>query len=162
MLRKGSGWLCVRGELETGTDCNILTQSSSRDHSSTSSLSWLGCSTVGRWEPQALCLELVLTPRASYLQLRLELNWNWLTQAICGTWLYVCRPPASCGFTHLHRIQPRPQVKVIFRHPRPDAPVIYTGAFLDWRLDRGSICNIRINRSLEMTLCHIQHMTWMG
>ena len=33
--------LCVRGELETGTDCNILTQSSSRVHSSTlSHLDW--------------------------------------------------------------------------------------------------------------------------
>ncbi len=33
--RKVWCWLCVRGELETGTDCYILTQSSS-DHSSTS------------------------------------------------------------------------------------------------------------------------------
>ena len=39
--RKGWCWLCVRGELETRTDCYILTQSSS-DHSSTSSSSWQG------------------------------------------------------------------------------------------------------------------------
>ena len=40
-----------------------------------------------------------------------------LTQAACGTWLY------NCGRTHLHRIQPRPQVKVIFQYLWPDAPV---------------------------------------
>ena len=39
--RKGWCWLCVRGELETWTDCYILTQSS--DHSSTSFSSWLRC-----------------------------------------------------------------------------------------------------------------------
>ena len=33
----------------------ILTQSSSFGHSSTSSSSWLGCSTVGHWGPKALC-----------------------------------------------------------------------------------------------------------
>ena len=33
------------------------------------------------------------------------------------------RTPASCGRTHLYRIQPRPQVKMIFRYLRPDAPV---------------------------------------
>ena len=39
----------------------ILTQSSSFDHSSTFSSSWLGCSTVGYWGLKALCLLLVLT-----------------------------------------------------------------------------------------------------
>ena len=48
---------CVlRGELETGTDCYILTQSSS-DHSSTSFASWLGCLTVGHRGLQAVCLQ---------------------------------------------------------------------------------------------------------
>ena len=51
----------------------------------------------GSLRSQALCLELVLTPRASYLQLRLELtpsNWLKLTaQAVCGTWLYNCLTP---------------------------------------------------------------------
>ena len=75
-IRKGWCWLCVRGELETKTDCHILTPSSS-DHSSTSFTFWLGCSTVGHWEPK-----LVLTPRACYLQLRLELTAsNWLPWA---------------------------------------------------------------------------------
>ena len=48
-LWKGWCWLCVRGELETGTDCHILTQRSSRDHSSTSSSSWLAVQPWGRW-----------------------------------------------------------------------------------------------------------------
>ena len=65
--RKGWCWLCVRGELETGTNSNILTQSSS-DHSSTSFSSWLGCSTVVHWGPKAPCLPLALNS-ASSLQL---------------------------------------------------------------------------------------------
>ena len=70
--RKGWYRLCVGGELETGTDCYILAQSSS-DHSSTSFAFWLGCSTVGHWEPKALRLPLALT-LASCPQ---------LTQAVC-------------------------------------------------------------------------------
>ena len=37
-------------------------------HGSTSFSSWLGCSTVGHWEPKALCLPLALNS-ASFLQL---------------------------------------------------------------------------------------------
>ena len=49
---------------------------------------------------------------------------NELTQAVYSTWLYNCLT-STCfsGRTHLHRIQPRPQVKVILRYLRPDAPV---------------------------------------
>ena len=65
-------WLCVRDELETGQTV-ILTQSSSFDPSSTSSSTWLGCSTVGHWGPKALCLPLALNS-AFCLQ---------LTQAVC-------------------------------------------------------------------------------
>ena len=50
-LRKGWCWLCVRGELETGTNCYILTLSSS-DQSSTSFAFWLGCSTGSHWGPK--------------------------------------------------------------------------------------------------------------
>ena len=57
----------MRGELETGTDCYILTPSSS-DHSSTSFAFWLGCLTVGHWGPKALCLPLALNS-AYYPQL---------------------------------------------------------------------------------------------
>ena len=52
-------WLCVRGELETGTDCYF--DPSPSDHSSTFfSSSWLCCSTVSHWGPKALCLPLAL------------------------------------------------------------------------------------------------------
>ena len=37
-------------------------------------------------------------------------------------YVIVWRPSAFCGRTHLHRIQPRPQVTVIFWYLRPDAP----------------------------------------
>ena len=92
-LRKGWCWLCVRCETETWTDCYILAQSSSRDHSSI--LAWL--LNRGSLRAQAFFLELVLTPQASYIQLRLELeleleltDWFKLTQAVFGTWLYNC------------------------------------------------------------------------
>ena len=65
---KGWYWLCVRGELETGTDCYILTPSSS-DHSSTSFAFWLGCSTVGHWEPKPSVW--------SWFSLRWHLISNW-------------------------------------------------------------------------------------
>ena len=113
---KGWCWLCVRGELETGTNCYILTQSPS-DYSSTSFASWLGCLTVGHWGPQALSLQAdshagILFP--NWLQLELELNWP--KPFVAPGYIFVWHPPASCGHTHLHRIQPHPLVKVIFQY----------------------------------------------
>ena len=141
-IRKGWCFLCVRGETET--DCHILTPSSS-NHSSTSFAFWLGCSTGIHWGTRPSVW--------SWLSLRhLISNWNcnsnsnWLKPSVVPGYKIVWHPPASCGRTHLHRIQPRPQVKVIFWYLRPDAPVfavpllIYTGASLNWRLGRGSIC----------------------
>ena len=72
-------------------------------------------------------------------------NSNWLNPSVVPGYIIVWRPPASCGRMHLHRIQPHPQVKVIFRYLQPDAPVsivplpIYTGASLNWWLGRRSI-----------------------
>ena len=66
----------------------------------------------GSPKAQALRLELVLTPLASYLQLELELT-----------------DPSRLW--HL----------VIFLFDVNMLPLIYTGASLDWRLGRGSICN---------------------
>ena len=65
----------------------------------------------------------ILSP--NWLQLQLELNWNsnWPKPSVAPGYIIVLRSPASCGHTHLHRIQPRPQVKVIFRYLRPDSPV---------------------------------------
>ena len=92
-IRKGWCGLCVRGELETETDCYLMTQGSSHDHSSTSSSSWLGCSTVDHWGPKpsvwrwfSLCGHPISN---------CDWNWtgtdsNWLTQAVCGTCLYNC------------------------------------------------------------------------
>ena len=50
-------------------------------------------------------------------------NSNCPKPSVAPGYIIVWRSPASCGCMHLHRIQTRPQVKVIFRHPRPDAPV---------------------------------------
>ena len=88
--------------------------------------------------PQSCKLILTL---ASYLQLELQLElqlaWNWLsaylelqlTQTVCGTWLYNCLTSTSfLWVSHLHRIQPRPKVKVIFRYLWPDAPVSWLTA----------------------------------
>ena len=81
-------------------------------------LGW-GCSTVGHWGPHAVSLQAdshagILSP--NWLQLQLE-----LTQAVCGTWLYiVSHSPVSAV-----------------------PPLIYTGASLNWQLGRGSIYNIQ-------------------
>ena len=141
-IRKGWCWLCVRGELETGTDCYILTQSSS-DHSSTSFVFWLGCSTVGHWGPKALRLSLALNS-ASCPQMELQLT---LTQAVCGTWLYFCL--TSTGFSCAYASAPNSTTST----GQGDIPIsstgctcfavlplIYSGASHDWRLGRGSIC----------------------
>ena len=47
--RKGWCWLCMRGELETERDCNILTPSSSDYSSTSSSFSW--AAQPGSWGP---------------------------------------------------------------------------------------------------------------
>ena len=104
----------MRGELERGTDCHTLTPSSS-DHSSTSFTFWLGCSTVGHWGLKALRLELVLT-LASCLQLT----------AVCVLVIFLFDAhlfPVGVRICHHHRIQPRPQVKGIFRYLWLDAPI---------------------------------------
>ena len=115
----------MRGELETGTDCYILTQSSS-DHSSTSSSFWLGGSTVGHWGPQALSQKAdshagILSTNWLQLQLGLE-----LTQAVCGTWLYNCLT-STC---FLWAYAPAPNSTTCTGQGRPDAPVSLSSAYL--------------------------------
>ena len=56
LFLKGWCWLCVRDELETGTD-SYIDPKFFFDHSSTSFSYWLGCSTVGHWGPKALSLQ---------------------------------------------------------------------------------------------------------
>ena len=149
--RKGWCWLCVRGELETGTDCHILTQSSS-DHSSTSFLSWLGCSTVGHWGPKpSVCkpiLMLATCPpidsNCNWLQLT---NWLELTQAVCGTWLYNCFSSTCFLWTYAsapHSTTSTGQGDIPISSTGCTCfavlPLIYAGASLDWWFGRGSIC----------------------
>ena len=77
-------------------------------------------------------------------------NWNsnWPKQSVTPGYIFVCRPPASCGFTHLP-----PSPNSTTSTVQGDIPIsstgstcftvlppIYTGASLDWRLFRGSIC----------------------
>ena len=110
--RKGWCWLSVRGELETGTDWNILTQVFLTIAAHLSHLGW-GCSTVGHWGPKALCLPLFLTS-ASCLQLTPTPTGS---ICLCPGYIFVWRLLASAVI-----------------------PLIYTGASLDWGLGRGSIC----------------------
>ena len=52
------GWCCCVWEMSRWRgQTAILTPSSSRDHSSTSFSSWLGCLTVGHWGPWAFSLQ---------------------------------------------------------------------------------------------------------
>ena len=89
--RKGWCWFCVRGELETGTDCYILLPSSS-DHS---------------WAAQPWNIEGPKPSVCRWLSIRhlvpnrLQLE---LTQAVCSTWLYNCLTPTCfcCSSAYLH------------------------------------------------------------
>ena len=60
---------------------------------------------------------------------------NWLNFSVAPGYIIVLRPPAFCDVTIRTQFNPL-TVKVIPRYLRPDAPVIYTGAFPIWRLDR--------------------------
>ena len=112
IIRKGWCWLCVRGELKTGTDCYILTLSSS-DYSSTSFAFWLGCSTVDHWGSKPSVWHLV--PNC---------HWNWTDSS--RLWHLVIflfdihLLPVGVGicteFNHVHRSR-------YLRYLRPDAPV---------------------------------------
>ena len=105
----------MRRQLETGTDCYILTQSSS-EHSSTSFLSWLGLLNRGSLKAQS-----PLSATDSHAGI---MSPNWLQLQLIQT---VCAP----GYITVLRL---PASAVL--------PLIYTGASLDWRLGRGSICYI--------------------
>ena len=135
----------------------ILTQSSSF-HSSTSFAFWLGCSTVGHWGPKARYLPLALNSASSF-QLLPTTNWkwnsNWETQAVCSTWLYNCLT-YTC-FLWAYASAPISTTST----GQGDIPIsstgctcfavlllIYTGASLDWRLGRESICYKRIQNTV--------------
>ena len=97
--RNGWCWLCVRGELETGTDCYILTQVLLTIAVLLSHLGW-GCSIVNPWGPKALCPPLlshfgILSPTDS--------NCNWLKPSV--SWLYFSLTSTCfrCSSAYLHR-----------------------------------------------------------
>ena len=56
-------------------------------------------------------------------RLQLQLEFNWPKPSMAPGYIFVWHPPAFCGRTNLHRIQPRPQVKEIFPDLQPDTPV---------------------------------------
>ena len=63
----------------------------------------------------------------------------WLKPSVAPGYIIVWYPPASCVRTHLHRIQPRPRVKVIFRYLRPDAPVSMLHRCISWLMARSRV-----------------------
>ena len=128
---------------------------SSSDYSSTSFASWLGCSSVGHWGPQAVltlatCPQ--LTPTASGTRT------DWPKPSVAPGYIIVLRPPASCGRTHLPNstmstgqgdIPMSSTGCTCFAFP----PLIYTGASLDWRLGQGSICYIKSRTAHRSKYC---------
>ena len=124
LFKRVAKGLCVRGELETEQTATYWPPSSS-DYSSTS---FSFC-----WAAQLGVLRFSLPRTAT--------NWLQLTQlSVAPGYIIVWHPPASCERGICTEFNPS-TVKVIPWYLRPDAPVIYTGASLNWQLGRGSICN---------------------
>ena len=123
-LRKG---LCVRGELETEQKLQHIDPLflCLLQHFF---LVLMGCST-GDPEGPAFCRVWFSLPQTATTESK-------LTQTSCGAGLYNCLTSA-CFSERRICTQLNPSiVKVNFRYLRPDAPVIYTGAFLIWQLGR--------------------------
>ena len=124
-IRKG----CERVmcELETEQNCNILTSSSSGYSSTSFSFSWAA-------QPGTLRAVSPQSGAGSHTGIPSPKLWVQLTEPpVAPGYIIVRRPPASCG-RHICT-QPNPStVKVIPWYFRPDAPVIYTGAFLIGRV----------------------------
>ena len=94
---------------------------------------------VCRW----LSLASILSPTDS------NFNWNsnsnWPKPSVAPGYIFVCRLPASCGHTHLlnstsSTVQGDIPISSTGCTCFAVLPLIYTGASLDWRLGRGSIC----------------------
>ena len=101
----------------------------------------------GSLRAQAICLELVLTSLASNLQLQLELT-DWPKPSVAPGYIIVWHPPASCERTHLPASpnsttstgQGDTSISSTGCTCFAVLPLIYTGASLDWRFGRESIC----------------------
>ena len=121
MLWKGCEGVVCKGWVGDGTNCNILTPSSS-GHGSTSFL-FCWAAQPGSWGPKPSVSSWFSLPRCAN---RTPTNWLQLTQAVCGTRLYNCLT-STCFMWVLqfHQIQP---VKVIPWYLQPDAPVSWLTA----------------------------------
>ena len=115
------------------TNCDILTPSSFVFCSTSFSFCWAARSGVLRAHSPLLgagSLSSILSPT----------NWLQLTELpVAPGYIIVCRPPAFFRRHICTQFNPS-TVKVIPWYLRPDAPVIYTSAFLIWQLGRGSVC----------------------
>ena len=136
-IRKGSKGLrkvlSVRGELETEQNWNVLTPPNSSGYSSISfPFSW--AAQAGAWGP-SLYWGMVFIPASS-----LRLIWTSCRRGYIIIW----RPPTSCKRHICTQFNPS-TVKFVPRYLWPDAPVIYTGAFLLLTAWPGSICYIYSN-----------------
>ena len=125
-LRKG---YCVRGELKTEQRLQHIDTHSSGYSIISFPFSW--AAQLGAWWGSYL-----LGPGFH------SSDWNiWLQTLISNCshflshpgYIIIWRPPASCCVTIRTQFSPS-TVKVNTRYLRPDAPVIYTGAFLIWQL----------------------------
>ena len=135
----------MRESWRLNKDCNILTPQ----------LFWLSqpflfswAAQPGAWGP-SLCWDMVLIPASS-----LQLIWTSCHRGYIIIWY----PPTSCechNFT-LNSTPRQSRLPLISWYLRPDAPVIYTGAFLiltAWP-SRRSICNNRSQiLSLDIFVC---------
>ena len=94
---------------------------------------------------------------------------DWLKPSVAPGYIFVWRPPASCGRTHLP-----PSPNLTTSTGQGDIPIsstgctcfavlplIYIGASLDWQLGRGSICyrpvsTPRLKKSVLSYFTHVQ------
>ena len=115
-IRKGCESAVCERWVGDGTDCNILTPSSS-DYSSTS-FSFCWAAQPGILRAQALSGSWFSLPRTAT---RTPTNWFQLTWTVCGTGLYNCLT-STCFLwaSHLHRIQ---HIHMSRWYLQPDAPV---------------------------------------
>ena len=114
--------------------------------------SWAAQPWVTEGRKPAVC-KLILT-QASCPQLQLELtDWPWLYNCLtltCFLWSYASAPNSTMS-TGQGDIPISSTGCTCFAI----LPLIYSGAYLDWRLDRGSVCYTINNHQLEAILLQV-------
>ena len=140
-IRKGcdrvTNGLCLRGELETEQTATYwpqvpLTIAALLSYSA-------GLLNRGSWGPKPSAGSWFSLPRTAT---RTPTNWLQLIWTSCRRgYIIICRPPTSC---ERHLIQPVDSqgYPLIPWYLWPDAPVVYTSAFLLLTGWSGSICNM--------------------